>query len=47
MDGESMETLTGSTVITINKSLKGKDKGWSGEQAKPLSPPWRSMDCFW
>lgn len=30
----------------IYKSLKEKDEGLSGEQAKPLSPPWGSMDYF-
>ena len=47
MDEEPTETSTGSTVITINKSLKAKDKGWSREQAKPLRTPWGSMDYFW
>ena len=41
-----MEISTGSKVITIYKSLKEKDEGLSGEQAKPLSPPWGSMDYF-
>ena len=41
-----MEISTGSKVIKINKSLKEKDEGLSWEQAKPLSPPWESMDYF-
>ena len=41
-----MEISTGSKVIMIYKSLKEKDEGLSGEQAKSLSPPWGSMDYF-
>ena len=41
-----MEISTGSEVITICKSLKGKDEALSGEQVKPLSPPWGSMEYF-
>lgn len=47
MDEEPTETSAGSMIVTINKSLKAKDKGWSREQAKPLRTPWGRMDYFW
>lgn len=41
-----MEISTGSEVITIYKSLKGKDEALSGEQAKPFSPPMGEYGVF-